>query len=153
MYPDGTDRVYSGVDLAGLNRLARQLVQEYGDEKVWLFFGEMGVGKTTLIKAIGKELGVTDTMSSPTFSIINEYVAGNKRVFHFDFYRIRNEAEALDIGVEEYFYSGNYCFIEWPEKIPSLIPDKHVVIRMTNEDAVHRTIVISIHDRKEKNWV
>jgi tRNA threonylcarbamoyladenosine biosynthesis protein TsaE len=96
---------------------------------VILFHGEMGVGKTTLIKQLCKTLGVTSTTSSPTFSLVNEYeTIDNQVVYHFDFYRLKNEMEALDMGADDYFYSGNWCFIEWAEKIPSLIPDKHAVI-------------------------
>lgn len=91
--------------------------------KVLLFYGEMGVGKTTLIKEILKQLKVTDNVSSPTFSLVNEYHTkdGNK-IYHFDFYRVNSEEEALDIGVEEYFYSNNLCLIEWPNKIKNLLP-------------------------------
>jgi tRNA threonylcarbamoyladenosine biosynthesis protein TsaE len=89
----------------------------------------MGVGKTTLIKQLCKTLGVTSTTSSPTFSLVNEYeTIDNQVVYHFDFYRLKNEMEALDMGADDYFYSGNWCFIEWAEKIPSLIPDGHAVI-------------------------
>lgn len=144
MHPEARERVYTRVNLGSLKKLAYQLPGLYGQEKVWLFFGDMGAGKTTLIKAIAEGLGVKEAMSSPTFSIINEYVTERgTKIFHFDFYRIRNEAEAYDIGVEEYFYSGSYCFIEWPEKIPSLIPPQHIAIRITSEDAEHRTIVIN----------
>src|SRR5688500_13654390 len=108
----------------------------------------MGSGKTTFIKVIGAALGVTDHMSSPTFSIVNEYLAkDDRKVYHFDFYRIKNEAEAYDIGTEEYFYSGNYCFIEWPEKIPSLIPAERVEVIITPENQTHRTLALSVHDR------
>lgn len=95
------------------------------------FYGEMGAGKTTLIKAICEKLGVEGTTSSPTFSIINEYVNNNgDSLFHFDFYRINNETEAYDFGYEEYFYSGNLCFIEWPEKIERLLPIPHYRIQI-----------------------
>ena len=97
--------------------------------KVILFHGDMGVGKTTLIKALAKELGVSETTSSPTFSLVNEYqTTTNQLVYHFDFYRLNIETEALDMGADEYLYSGNWCFIEWAEKIPNLIPDLHSVI-------------------------
>jgi tRNA threonylcarbamoyladenosine biosynthesis protein TsaE len=85
----------------------------------------MGAGKTTFIKAFSKLLGVKDTMSSPTFSLVNEYqTSQNQKIFHFDVYRIKSEDEALDMGIEEYLYSGNWCFIEWSEKIPNLIPEE-----------------------------
>lgn len=97
--------------------------------KVILFQGEMGVGKTTLIKELCKSLGVLEATSSPTFSLVNEYeIADNQLVYHFDFYRLKNETEALDMGADDYFYSGNWCCIEWPENIPNLIPDEHSII-------------------------
>ena len=91
--------------------------------KVVLFNGLMGAGKTTFIKALCKSLGVQDITSSPTFSLVNEYkTPDEQRIYHFDLYRIHAEVEALDMGIEEYLYSGNWCFIEWPEKIPNLLP-------------------------------
>ena len=114
----------------------------------------MGSGKTTLIKEICREAGVKETMSSPTFSIVNEYeTIYHERAFHFDFYRIKNEAEAYDIGTDEYFYSGSPCFIEWPEKIPSLLPPKYAAVALLVEDNSTRTIVISFHDGKEENRI
>jgi tRNA threonylcarbamoyladenosine biosynthesis protein TsaE len=110
-------------DSQQLDEAARLLQEAAGDLRVWVFRGEMGAGKTTLIKSIAKQLGVKETVQSPTFSIVNEYSATERKVFHFDFYRIKKEEEAVDIGVEEYLYSDNFCFIEWPEKIPSLLPD------------------------------
>src|SRR5690606_3148186 len=112
-----------------------------GDCRVWLFYGEMGSGKTTLIKALCAQLGVRDGMSSPTFSIVNEYLAADgRKVYHFDYYRIKSEAEAYDIGSEEYFYSGDMCFIEWPEKIPSLIPADRAEVHITVDNQDNRTI-------------
>jgi tRNA threonylcarbamoyladenosine biosynthesis protein TsaE len=109
--------------------LVAQKVIDQKPPKVILFHGEMGVGKTTLIKQLCKTLGVTSATSSPTFSLVNEYeTINNQVVYHFDFYRLKNEMEALDMGADDYFYSGNWCFIEWAEKIPSLIPDEHAVI-------------------------
>jgi len=109
--------------------LVAQKVIDQHPSKVILFHGEMGVGKTTLIKQLCKTLGVTSATSSPTFSLVNEYeTIDNQVVYHFDFYRLKNEMEALDMGADDYFYSGNWCFIEWAEKIPSLIPDEHAVI-------------------------
>ena len=107
-------------------------ILEQNPYKVILFHGEMGVGKTTLIKALAKKLGVNEVTSSPTFSLVNEYQTSNKQtVYHFDFYRLNNEIEALDMGADEYFYSGNWCFIEWPEKIPNLVPESHSVIQIS----------------------
>lgn len=106
-----------------------QHVLKQNPQKVILFNGDMGVGKTTFIKALSKALGVTEATSSPTFSLVNEYEAENgKLVYHFDVYRLKNEAEAYDMGIDEYLYSGEWCFIEWAEKIPSLIPQQHSVI-------------------------
>jgi tRNA threonylcarbamoyladenosine biosynthesis protein TsaE len=98
-------------------------------KKIILFNGEMGVGKTTLIKQLCKNLGVQDATSSPTFSLVNEYyTSDNQIVYHFDFYRLNKETEALDMGVDDYLYSGNWCFIEWSEKIASLLPEETSII-------------------------
>ncbi|MGE6352879.1 tRNA (adenosine(37)-N6)-threonylcarbamoyltransferase complex ATPase subunit type 1 TsaE [Flavobacterium sp. NPDC079362] len=98
-------------------------------KKIILFNGEMGVGKTTLIKQLCKSLGVEEATSSPTFSLVNEYYTTNNQiVYHFDFYRLNIETEALDMGVDDYLYSGNWCFIEWSEKIENLIPEEHSVV-------------------------
>jgi tRNA threonylcarbamoyladenosine biosynthesis protein TsaE len=111
-----------------LREVAQKIIDQ-NPSKVILFHGEMGVGKTTLIKQLCKCLGVTDATSSPTFSLVNEYqTKDNQLVYHFDFYRLNHEIEALDMGVDDYLYSGNWCFIEWAEKIPNLIPESHSVI-------------------------
>jgi tRNA threonylcarbamoyladenosine biosynthesis protein TsaE len=145
--------VFRSVTLSDLRAIAQRIVEELAEFKVWLFYGEMGSGKTTLIKEICREAGVADVMSSPTFSIVNEYETADGQAFHFDFYRIKNEAEAYDIGTDEYFYSGSPCFVEWPEKIPSLIPPKHASIDLQVENNTKRTIVISFHDGKEENRI
>ena len=114
-----------------INKVARHILEKK-PHKVILFHGEMGVGKTTLIKSLAKELGVNGATSSPTFSLVNEYQStNNKTVYHFDFYRLNKETEAMDMGADEYFYSGNWCFIEWPEKIPNLVPESHSVIQIS----------------------
>jgi tRNA threonylcarbamoyladenosine biosynthesis protein TsaE len=100
-------------------------------KKVILFHGSMGVGKTTLIKHLAKNLGVNEATSSPTFSLVNEYqIAINQYIYHFDMYRLKNEMEAMDMGIDEYLYSGNWCFIEWAENIPNLIPEEHSIIKI-----------------------
>ena len=117
--------------LEEINEVAQQILDQ-NPNKVILFHGEMGVGKTTLIKILAKKLGVTEATSSPTFSLVNEYQAyNNQLVYHFDFYRINTETEALDMGVDDYLYSNNWCFIEWADKIPNLIPDSHSVITIS----------------------
>jgi tRNA threonylcarbamoyladenosine biosynthesis protein TsaE len=119
-------------DLEGLPVAALALLEFAGQEKIFLFEGEMGAGKTTFIKAICEALGVEDLVSSPTFSIVNEYLGKNKsRIYHFDFYRIENLQEAYDIGYEEYFYSGDLCLVEWPEKIHGLLPESYIRISIT----------------------
>ncbi|MDR6968078.1 tRNA threonylcarbamoyladenosine biosynthesis protein TsaE [Flavobacterium arsenatis] len=116
--------------LEQIHQIAQEVLKQ-NPEKVILFNGDMGVGKTTFIKALSKALGVKDATSSPTFSLVNEYEAENgKLVYHFDVYRLKNEAEAYDMGIDEYLYSGEWCFIEWAEKIPSLIPQQHSVINI-----------------------
>jgi tRNA threonylcarbamoyladenosine biosynthesis protein TsaE len=147
-------KTFRGVTLSELREVALYIVAQLGKFKVWLLNGEMGSGKTTLIKEIGHRLGVVDAMNSPTYAIINEYeTAAKSSVFHFDFYRIKHEGEAYDLGVEEYFYSGFPCFIEWPERIPSLIPPRFAAVDIQIEENTRRTIVISFHDGKEENGV
>jgi tRNA threonylcarbamoyladenosine biosynthesis protein TsaE len=111
-----------------LEAVSQQIVDQ-NPNKVILFNGEMGVGKTTLIKQLCKTLGVAEATSSPTFSLVNEYqTTNNQIVYHFDFYRLNKEIEALDMGIDDYLYSGNWCFIEWSEKIENLIPAQHSII-------------------------
>ena len=154
MHPEVKPAVFKKVTVAELERVAREVLNATTGFTVIVFHGEMGSGKTTLIKAIGQILGVTDTMSSPTFSIVNEYHTGTgEKIFHFDFYRLRKETEAYDIGTEEYFDSGNLCLIEWPEKIPTLLPDRFAEVFLTVEDDTHRTIAFSIHDGKEEKRI
>jgi len=109
-----------------LKDAVEKLIEFAGDQKIFLFYGDMGAGKTTLIKSLCESLGVQEPVTSPTFSIVNEYRGKNGQIYHFDFYRLKNQTEALDLGYEEYFYSGNYCFIEWPEKIGDLLPNHYI---------------------------
>lgn len=123
-----------------LPQIAKDVIAN-SKHKIILFYGEMGVGKTTLIKEIVKQLGILDNVSSPTFSLVNEYHStNNDKVFHFDFYRIDKEEEALDMGIEEYFYSNSWCLVEWPNKVENLLPLKSVIINITANDNQLRTI-------------
>ncbi|MET3113112.1 tRNA threonylcarbamoyladenosine biosynthesis protein TsaE [Pedobacter sp. CG_S7] len=129
----------------GLNELqeaAQQLLTFAGEEKIFLFEGDMGAGKTTFIKEICHALGVVDVVSSPTFSIVNEYLIqnNNRPVYHFDFYRIKNLQEVYDIGYEEYFFSDSICLVEWPEKIADLLPESHIKITIAALNETERNI-------------
>lgn len=127
--------------LSDIDTIAKKILT-YTTQKVLLFDGEMGVGKTTLIKSIAKELGVKKTTSSPTFSIVNEYQSSSEIIYHFDFYRLKVESEAYDMGVEEYLYSGNWCFIEWPNKIENLLPVEYTLIKIERINNEERVLVI-----------
>lgn len=124
-----------------IDTIAQQVIAQ-NPQKIILFNGLMGVGKTTFIKALSKRLGVENPTSSPTFSLVNEYQAKEGLVYHFDVYRLKNEMEALDFGIEDYLYSGNWCFIEWAEKIPNLIPEKHNVITIEILDNGNRKLIL-----------
>ena len=120
-----------------LPEVAKELLGSFPEERFFAFFGKMGVGKTTLIKELCNQLGVEDNVCSPTFAIVNEYTIGTgDPAYHFDFYRLRSVAEAYDIGYEEYFYSGDYCFTEWTEKVEELLPDTYVRVEITEENGV-----------------
>lgn len=126
--------------LLEVDQIAREII-ELINGKVVLFYGQMGVGKTTLIKEICKSLHAEDVISSPTFSLVNEYRTQNDEpIYHFDFYRIESEGEALDIGVEDYFYSGDWCLIEWPNNIENLLPLDAVEIHLSHADDGKRSI-------------
>jgi len=118
------EKTFTKVSLTDLNGIAKELIMLFQKSRVVLFYGHMGAGKTTFIHALCKELEVVDDTSSPTFSIVNEYrTQKDETIYHFDFYRLNSEMEAYDLGYEDYLYSGKLCFIEWPEKIASLLPD------------------------------
>lgn len=124
-----------------LRKVAKNLLLEYNDNTIFAFYGKMGAGKTTFIQAICRELGSADNITSPTFAIVNEYSArNNKLIYHFDFYRIKDISEAFDLGYEDYFYSDNYCFIEWPERIEQLLPENVIRIEIIAGSDNTRTI-------------
>ena len=127
-----------------LQQAAAEFATLFRDHKIFAFYGQMGVGKTTFINAICQYLGVTDPTSSPTFAIVNEYALPQpgEVIYHFDFYRIKSLAEVYDIGYEDYFYSGNLCFIEWPELIEPLLPEEAVKVHIQPQPDGSRTLVI-----------
>ena len=128
-------------DLEHIHEAARQFISCIGDRRVLAFYGKMGAGKTTFIKALCEELGVTDVVTSPTFAIVNEYTAlHSSLIFHFDFYRIKRIEEVYDMGYEDYFYSGSLCLIEWPELIEELLPDDAVRITIEEQPDGTRTL-------------
>lgn len=136
-------KTFFAENLDQLNSVSEQIIAHASPHKKFAFYGAMGVGKTTLIKALSLHLGVADMVSSPTFSIVNEYpIDESDKIYHFDFYRIENEQEAYDVGYEEYFFSTAYCFIEWPEKITNLIEEDMVRIEMSLEGTTRRIEVI-----------
>ena len=129
--------------LDNLGAAAAEFLEAVGEERLIAFYGHLGAGKTTFIKALCDNLGVEDNVCSPTFTIVNEYqAASGEPVFHFDFYRIDSLKEATDLGLEEYFYSGCFCFMEWPEKIADLLPEETVEVRMEPLDSTTRSIKV-----------
>ena len=129
--------------LEGIADAARQFVDAMGENKVFAMFGPMGVGKTTFVKAVCEILGVEDTITSPTFAIVNEYRTNTgDQIFHFDFYRIRKVEEVYDMGYEDYVFSGAVCFLEWPELIEELLPEDAVRVTLSEEEDGTRTITL-----------
>lgn len=131
-------------DLEHIHEAAKAFIAAMGDNTVFAFYAKMGAGKTTFIKAVCEELGVTDVINSPTFAIVNEYRSDTtgELIYHFDFYRIKKLEEVYDMGYEDYFYSGALCFIEWPELIDDLLPGDAVKVRIDELEDGSRTVSI-----------
>lgn len=131
-------------NLASLDEVAHELLELFGDNKVVAFYGSMGAGKTTLIRHICEQLGVTQTVNSPSFAIVNQYYlpGGDRVVNHFDFYRIKSQEEAYDFGYQEYFFGGDYCFIEWPEMVEELLPEGCLKLKIDVLSPTEREIEI-----------
>ena len=128
-------------DLEHIREAARQFIDAMGDQQVYAFYGHVGAGKTTFIKAICEELGVEDVVTSPTFAIVNEYTAADgTSIYHFDFYRIKKLEEVYDMGYEDYFYGDGLCFIEWPEMMEELLPDGATKVQITENPDGTRTV-------------
>lgn len=128
--------------LDSIREAAREFIENMGKGHVFAFYGKMGAGKTTFIKAICEELGVQDVITSPTFAIVNDYTSAKdgSHIFHFDFYRIKKLEEVYDMGYEDYFYSGSLCFIEWPELIEEILPGDAVKVTITQQEDGSRTV-------------
>ena len=124
-----------------IREAAQEFIIHIGNHRVFAFYGEMGAGKTTFIKAICEELGVEDVITSPTFAIVNEYTSNDGPIYHFDFYRIKKLEEVYDMGFEDYFYSGALCFIEWPELIEEVLPEDAVKVSIKEEENGTRSIL------------
>ncbi len=135
-------------DEAGLDEVAGRILELYPGIRTFAMEGEMGSGKTTLIKYFCKKLNVEDLVASPTFAIVYEYLSGSGPVYHFDFYRINKLEEVIDLGYEDYVYSGSYCFMEWPEKIEQLLPDDFVYIRINYGPEEGQRIITSEHRKR-----
>ncbi len=124
-----------------MGEVAGELIAEFSDARIFAFYGKMGAGKTTFIREFCLKLGSPDVVNSPTFAIINEYrTPAGEPIFHFDFYRLKNLLEAFDLGYEDYFYSGRYCLIEWPEKIESLLPPEYVEVTLAEDGSNTRSV-------------
>ena len=131
--------------IKALKIIARELIEKFPEQRIFAFYGKMGAGKTTFIQAICRELGSADNVISPTFALINEYRTDTAHsIFHFDFYRIEDMEEAFDLGYEDYFYSGEYCLIEWPEMIEPLLPENYVEVKIGARENGDRLISAQI---------
>lgn len=121
-----------------IDSAAKEIIKAFGEKRIIRFIGEMGAGKTTMIKSLCKALGVDEEVTSPTFAIVNEYEGAECRVFHFDFYRVKNQQEAIDLGLADYFYSGEYVFMEWPQLVDDFMPDDVVTLTIREIEPTKR---------------
>jgi len=135
--------VFTIQEIADLDIVAQELIKYTEKYQIFCFFGEVGAGKTTLITSFCKELGVKDEISSPTYSIVQEYVLDNKKLYHIDLYRLNSEEEAFDIGLEDYLYSGAICLVEWPDNFLNLMPANYISVQITDLGE-HREITVSL---------
>ena len=141
------NQVFTAKNEDDLSDISKKII-DFSDSNLFLLYGDMGVGKTTLVKSLCSVLDVVDVVTSPTFSIVNQYKrSNNKYVFHFDFYRTKNENEIFDIGYEEYLFSSSYCFVEWPEKAEELLPNRFVKIEMKLENNFRKIRVKNINQK------
>lgn len=136
-----TEIIIHSID--SIDKAAKEFVAHIGQRRIFAFYGGMGAGKTTFIKAVCQQLGVTDTVSSPTFAIVNEYYSDLGPIYHFDFYRIKKLSEVLDLGFEDYAYSGNLCLMEWPELIEEILPEETICVRIEEIANGKRLLTIS----------
>jgi tRNA threonylcarbamoyladenosine biosynthesis protein TsaE len=135
---------YTIGNLNDIKHVAKAFLQQFGEYKIMAFRGEMGVGKTTFVKALCEQLGAEDVVNSPSFAIVNEYTTRtNDTIYHFDFYRIKNASEVFDMGYEDYLYSGAYCLMEWPEKIEDLLPQNRLDLNFTLNNDGSRTLLVT----------
>ena len=140
------------IQLDHLPKVAKELMDGFPLSRVFAFYGKMGSGKTTFIQEICKSLGSSDRVTSPTFAIVNEYFSSaGEAIYHFDFYRVKSLEEAYDLGYEDYFFSGNYCLIEWPEKIESLLPGEYIKVSVSEEKSGTREITACLQKQELEN--
>ncbi|WP_372773750.1 tRNA (adenosine(37)-N6)-threonylcarbamoyltransferase complex ATPase subunit type 1 TsaE [Mangrovibacterium sp.] len=131
--------------LDDLPKVAEEFLETFSDQRLFAFYGKMGAGKTTFIKALCRAMGSTDNITSPSFALVNEYDTNRpEKIYHFDFYRLKDMTEAMDLGFDDYVDSGNYCFMEWPEKIERLLPEKLVEVHIEEISATVRELKASI---------
>ena len=138
---------FQALSIVDLTTISKEILENFKTQRIFAFYGSMGAGKTTLIKEFCKALNVNDNVTSPTFAIVNQYTDNNRTpIFHFDFYRIKKISEAFDLGYEDYFYGGNYCFIEWPELIEEILPSSFVKINIIEENHIRNIFVEQINN-------